>query len=103
MHALKPFCKSAIMSTVNNLEFAGAKMDLKELIGKAEFWGTYQIYKHCMYMPTEEKFSKKTDLFLNDNAIKIFACYCHKEIKGIRVFYTTQCRTNLTVRLKYQK
>ena len=28
-----------------------------------------------MFMPTEEKFNNKVDLFLNNNSVKIFACF----------------------------
>jgi ribosomal protein S18 acetylase RimI-like enzyme len=38
-----------------------------------------------MFMPTEEKFNKKIDQFLNDNSIKIFACFNQSEIVGVIV------------------
>ena len=62
-------------------------MDLKlrELTLKNEILQTYEIYKHCMFMPTEEKFNKKVDLFLNDNSVKIFACFEQDKIMGIMV------------------
>ena len=60
-------------------------LNLKELTDKNEIGETYNIYKHCMYMPTEEKFNKKIDSFLNDDSVKIFACLYQKEIKGIIV------------------
>ena len=52
-------------------------MDLKlrELTLKNEILQVYEIYKHCMFMPTEEKFNNKVDLFLNDIFVKIFACF----------------------------
>lgn len=28
-----------------------------------------------MFMPTEEKINNKVDLFLNNNSVKIFACF----------------------------
>ena len=62
-------------------------MELKliELTHKNEVCKTYEIYKHCMFMPTEEKFNKKIDQFLNDNSIKIFACFNQVEIEGVIV------------------
>ena len=62
-------------------------MDLKlrELTLKNEILQTYEIYKHCMFMPTEEKFNNKVDLFLKDNSVKIFACFEQDKIVGIMV------------------
>ena len=60
-------------------------MELKliELTNKNEICKTYDIYKHCMFMPTEDKFNKKIDQFLNDNSIKIFACFNQDIIEGV--------------------
>ncbi len=58
---------------------------LIELTDKNEASKTYEIYKHCMFMPTEEKFNRKIDLFLNDNSIKVFACFSQGEIEGVIV------------------
>ena len=61
------------------------ELELIELTHKNEIFQTYEIYKHCMFMPTEEKFNKKIDQFLNDNSIKIFACFNQVEIEGVIV------------------
>ena len=61
------------------------ELELIELTHKNEICQTYEIYKHCMFMPTEEKFNKKIDQFLNDNSIKIFACLNEGEIEGVIV------------------
>lgn len=61
------------------------ELELIELTHKNEVCKTYEIYKHCMFMPTEEKFNKKIDQFLNDNSIKIFACLNQGEIEGVIV------------------
>ncbi|MBR7133050.1 MAG: GNAT family N-acetyltransferase [Clostridia bacterium] len=58
-------------------------MKLKELKHKNDILQTYEIYKHCMFMPTEEKFNNKVDLFLTDNSVKIFACFEQDKILGI--------------------
>ena len=62
-------------------------MDLKlrELTLKNEILQVYEIYKHCMFMPTKEKFNNKVDLFLNDNSVKIFVCFEQDKIVGIMV------------------
>ena len=62
-------------------------MDLKlrELTLKNEILQTYEIYKHCMFMPTEEKFNNKVDQFLNNNSVKIFACFEQDKILGAMV------------------
>jgi len=59
--------------------------NLVELTTKNEIAGTYDIYKHCMFMPSKEKFNKKIAYFLNDDTIKIFACVHHDEINGVIV------------------
>ena len=61
------------------------KLKLIEITHKTEICQTYEIYKHCMFMPTKEKFNKKIDLFLNDNSVKIFACLSQTKIVGIIV------------------
>ena len=62
-------------------------MDLKlrELTHKKEILRTYDIYKYCMFMPAEEKFINKANLFLNDNSVKIFACFEEDKIIGVIV------------------
>ena len=60
-------------------------LKLRELTLKNEILQTYEIYKHCMFMPTKEKFNNKVDLFLNDNSVKIFACFEQDEVLGVMV------------------
>ena len=60
-------------------------LKLRELTLKNEILQTYEIYKHCMFMPTEEKFNKKVEQFLNNNSVKIFACFEQDKIMGIMV------------------
>ena len=63
-------------------------MELKliELTHKQDVCKAYEIYKHCMFMPNEEKFNKKTDTFLMDNSVKIFACFNLAKMVGVIVF-----------------
>ena len=65
-------------------------MKLIELTHKNEIFQTYEIYKHCMFMPTEEKFNNKVDIFLNDNSVKIFACFEQDKILGVMVVSFTE-------------
>ena len=58
---------------------------LRELTFKNEVLQTYEIYKHCMFMPTEEKFNIKVEQYLNDNSVKIFACFEQDKILGAMV------------------
>ena len=58
-------------------------MNLIELTLKNDILQTYEIYKHCMFLPTEEKFNNKIDTFLIDNSVKIFACFSHGKIVGV--------------------
>ena len=60
-------------------------LKLKELTLKNEILQVYEIYKHCMFMPTEEKFNKKAEQFLNNNSVKIFACFEQDKILGVMV------------------
>ena len=73
-------------------------MELKliELIHKSDVCKIYEIYKHCMFMPTEEKFNKKMNAFLINNSIKIFACFNHSEIVGVIVVsFFEQCKIEI--------
>ena len=56
-----------------------------ELTDRSDVFGTYDVYKHCMYMPTEEKFKKKMDTLLSDDSVKIFACLHQGAIKCVMV------------------
>ena len=69
-------------------------MELKliELTHKNDVCKTYEIYKHCMFLPTEEKFNNKIDTFLIDNSVKIFACFNQGEIVGVIVFSFSEQR-----------
>ena len=60
-------------------------MNLIELTHKNDILQTYKIYKHCMFMPTEEKFNIKVNQYLNDNSVKIFACFEQDKILGVMV------------------
>ena len=62
-------------------------MELKliELNTITDICKTYDVYKHCMFMPTEDKFYKKCDQFINDNSVKVFACLSCDIIVGVIV------------------
>lgn len=60
-------------------------MELKliELTHENEIYKAYDIYKHCMFMPTKEKFSAEINRFLNDSSVKIFACFNQDRAEGV--------------------
>ncbi len=60
-------------------------MKLIELTDKNDILRTYKIYKHCMFMPTKEKFNNKISEFLNDNSVKFFACLEQNRVVSVMV------------------
>ena len=67
-------------------------LTLRELTFENEVLQTYEIYKHCMFMPTEEKFNIKVNQYLNDNSVKILACFNQGEIVGVIVISFSEQR-----------
>ena len=65
-------------------------LNLRELTLKNEILQVYEIYKHCMFMPTKEKFNIKVNQYLNDNSVKIFACFSHGKIVGVMAVSFTE-------------
>lgn len=61
------------------------ELEIKELTNVDEVLKAYDIYKHCMYMPTTEKYEKKILSFLQNENIKIFSCFVDNYLKGISV------------------
>ena len=59
--------------------------EFKELTDLCAIEKTYGIYRHCMYQPTPEKFSRKMNGFLEDVGSKIFACYHSGVLCGVMV------------------
>ena len=43
------------------------------------------LHQDCMYLPTEEKYRRKMQGFLQEDATKVFACLCGDERKGVVV------------------
>ena len=54
-----------------------------ELKARDEILSAYGIYKHCMYMPSMEKFEKKIDAFLLDSSVKIFVSISNGTTVGV--------------------
>ena len=67
-------------------------LTLRELTFENAVLQTYEIYKHCMFMPTEEKFNIKVNQYLNDNSVKILACFNQGEIVGVIVISFSEQR-----------
>lgn len=66
------------------------ELNIKELTNVEEVLNAYDIYKHCMYMPTIEKYEKKIISFLQNESIKIFGCFAGGYLKGISVISFTE-------------
>ncbi len=57
----------------------------RELSLSIENEKAYDVYRHCMYMPTKEKYNAKVDAWLKDENIKVFAYYEKDIIIGMIV------------------
>lgn len=57
-------------------------MEMKELTSFDEILGIYDVYRHCMYMPTVGKFRKKVADFLEDERVRVFALWDEEIVKG---------------------
>lgn len=60
-------------------------MKMRKLTDSDAIIGTYDVYRHCMYMPTVEKFRKKAAAFLEDESVHVFAFEEKEECKGVIV------------------
>ena len=58
---------------------------LLELTSLEEALRGYDIYKDCMYLPSEEKFRRKMTGYLADGAVKVFACLDEGQWQGMAV------------------
>ena len=61
------------------------ELELRELTETERALQVYDIYKHCMYMPTEERFIRKMTGYIDDCGVRIFECLCHGQTKGVIV------------------
>ena len=43
----------------------------------------YEVYKPCMYLPTEEKFRAKVGAYLRDDAVRVFGCTAAEKVVGM--------------------
>jgi len=66
--------------------------NLIELTDRERILQVYGIYRHCMYMPTQEKFSRKVNAYLGDGSVKVFACLYCGEIRGVIAVSFTEPR-----------
>lgn len=72
------------------------ELEIKELTNVDEALKAYDIYKHCMYMPTIEKYEKKVFSFLQNENIKIFGCFVGDYLKGIVVIsFFERCKSEI--------
>lgn len=56
-----------------------------ELAAPEDVLAVYDVYRHCMFQPTPEKFRKKAEGFLADATVRIFACLEDGEVRGVAV------------------
>lgn len=53
---------------------------------KNEIFKTYDIYKQCMFIPAEEKFSEKIKQFPNDSSVKSLRVSIKAKLRGLLAF-----------------
>ena len=61
------------------------QLQWKELTGWEELAGGYAVYADCMFMPTEEKYQRKMQAYLQDPAVKLYGCFCENALCGLLV------------------
>jgi len=64
--------------------------DFRECDTEIKSVRAYEVYKHCMYLPTKEKYDTKVEEWLKNENIKVFAYYVEDTIKGILVILLRQ-------------
>ena len=60
-------------------------MQLKELTRWEDLADGYAVYADCLYLPTEEKYQRKMQAYLQEPDTKIFGCFCESTLKGLLV------------------
>ena len=56
-----------------------------EQTDKAALLAAYEVYKTCMYRPTMEKYEKKIDAYLQEEAVGVFTCTQGSTVLGMIV------------------
>ena len=64
------------------MEFA-----IQQLTGLEEALALYDIYKACMYHPDRTKYHQMAQVWLQNNAVHVFACFSRKKPVGILVLH----------------
>ncbi len=60
-------------------------MELSELTCREEVLAAFEVYKDCMYLPTEEKYRRRMEGYLSDPQVRIFACRRSGKTVGMAV------------------
>lgn len=68
-------------------------MKIKKLSTLKELKDGYEIFRHCMYQPTEEKYQKKMAEWMEEKNIIVYAALKENKIKGMIVFRFCQDNT----------
>ncbi len=61
------------------------EMQLVRLADLDKIKSAYEVYKHCMYMPTTEIFDKKIAEWMTDKRIRVYGCIYNGALRGIIV------------------
>ena len=56
-----------------------------EQTDKSALLAAYEVYKPCMYRPTMEKYEKKIDAYLQEEAVGVFVCTQDSTVVGMIV------------------
>lgn len=68
-------------------------LKIKKLSTLKELKDGYEIFRHCMYQPTEEKYRKKMTEWMEEKNIIVYAAMEENRIKGMVVFRFCQDNT----------
>ena len=68
-------------------------LKIKKLSTLKELKDGYEIFRHCMYQPTEEKYRKKMTEWMEEKNIIVYAAMEENRIKGMIVFRFCQDNT----------
>ncbi|MGN1250382.1 MAG: GNAT family N-acetyltransferase [Candidatus Spyradocola sp.] len=63
------------------------ELAIQQLTGLEETLALYDTYKACMYRPDREKYRQMAQSWLQNDAVRIFACYSQQNPVGILVLH----------------
>ena len=66
------------------------EFSIQQLTDLEEALALYDIYKACMYHPVRAKYHQMAQVWLQNDSIRVFACYWQKKPVGVLVLYLKQ-------------